>query len=180
MMMTGSDSTGWRLIEQGNGFVLDTGCCQLSCLAGRSGLVPAEMKTEGDGATPKGTWRLRCLYYRPDRLSLSAIAPPAHLLCRALRADDGWCDDPESPLYNCPVRLPFSGRHERLWRDDGLYDLILPLGYNDSPPVPHRGSAIFLHCALAHSRHTQGCLALPRAGLLSLVQKLQTYTTVTI
>jgi L,D-peptidoglycan transpeptidase YkuD (ErfK/YbiS/YcfS/YnhG family) len=66
------------------------------------------------------------------------------------------------------VRLPHPFRHERLWRDDGLYDLIVPLGYNDDPPVPGLGSAIFLHCASPDYRATEGCIAIAIKDLLSL------------
>ena len=40
-----------------------------ACVIGRSGMVLAEQKAEGDGATPIGDWPVRCLYYRPDRIA---------------------------------------------------------------------------------------------------------------
>ena len=89
-------------------------------------------KREGDGATPAGEFPLRQAFYRPDRLA----APPATgLPRRPLRPDDGWCDDPASSSYNQPVKLPFPASHERLWREDGLYDLVVVVGYNDDPPA---------------------------------------------
>ena len=81
----------------------------------------------------------------------------------------GWCDDASDPGYNKPVRLPSKARHERLWREDGLYDLIVPLGYNDDPAVPGLGSAIFLHCARPDYGPTEGCVAVARADLLVLL-----------
>jgi L,D-peptidoglycan transpeptidase YkuD (ErfK/YbiS/YcfS/YnhG family) len=124
------------------------------CAIGRGGL--RRDKREGDGATPVGVWPLRRLLYRPDR-----VAPPeTRLPVRALGPADGWCDDPADPRYNTPIALPDSAGHERLWRDDGLYDLIVVLGHNDDPPVPGAGSAIFLHVAQADYAGTEGCVAL--------------------
>ena len=133
------------------------------CALGRRGVTTN--KREGDGATPVGTMALRYVLYRPDR-----VTPPAtRLSLRALQPEDGWCDDPESPEYNRPVRRPFPARHESLWRDDELYDLIVVLGWNDAPPVVARGSAIFLHVAGEGYAPTEGCVALARPDLLRLL-----------
>ena len=69
-------------------------------------------------------------------------APLTGLPLRGLRPEDGWCDDAADEIYNRPVKLPFRARAERLWREDGIYDLIVVLGYNDDPPVPGMGSAV--------------------------------------
>jgi len=135
------------------------------CALGRSG-VRAD-KREGDGVTPAGTWPLRGVWYRADRLS---DPPPTVLPLRAIVATDGWCDDPSSPDYNRPVNLPHAARHERLWRHDALYDVVVELGYNDDPPVAGRGSAIFLHVAHTDFAPTEGCVALARADLLEFVR----------
>lgn len=135
----------------------------MRCAIGRGGLTAD--KREGDGATPVGCWPLRRLFYRPDRL-----APPLTCLeVRALDRNDGWCDDPLHADYNRLIRLPHPARHEFLWRDDGVYDLIVELGYNDGPPVPGRGSAIFLHVARPRYEPTEGCVALSLTDLLRLV-----------
>jgi L,D-peptidoglycan transpeptidase YkuD (ErfK/YbiS/YcfS/YnhG family) len=122
-------------------------------------------KREGDGATPAGRFPLRRVLYRPDRLP----APVTRLPIAALTPDDGWCDDPEDPQYNRPVRLPYAGRHEDLWRADALYDLVVVIGHNDAPVVAGMGSAVFLHLASADYRPTQGCVALARPDLLELL-----------
>ncbi|HZT17795.1 MAG TPA: L,D-transpeptidase family protein [Dongiaceae bacterium] len=125
----------------------------------------AAVKREGDGATPAGRFPMRRLLYRPDRL-----APPATgLAALPLSMEDGWCDDPGDPFYNRPVRLPYRASHERLWRDDSLYDLIVVLGHNDDPVRPGAGSAVFLHVASPGYAPTQGCVALARADLLELL-----------
>ena len=84
----------------------------------------------------------------------------------------GWVDAPTSAVYNRPVILPCADRHEQLWREDGLYDLFLPLGYNDGPIRPGAGSAIFLHCAEPDTMATEGCVALAKADLLALLPGL--------
>ncbi|MBL8673626.1 MAG: hypothetical protein JNL07_01960, partial [Rhodospirillales bacterium] len=79
---------------------------------------------------------------------------------RAIAEADGWCDDPASPDYNRPVILPHPARHERLWRDDGLYDVLVEIGHNDDPPRAGLGSAIFMHVARPGYAPTEGCVAL--------------------
>ena len=124
------------------------------CALGRAGR--STTKREGDGATPVGAFPCRLVYWRPDRLAM----PQTGLPCRALVPSDGWCDDPGSDAYNRPVTLPWPARTEALWRDDALYDLIVPLGYNDDPVLPALGSAIFLHVARPDYAPTEGCVAL--------------------
>jgi L,D-peptidoglycan transpeptidase YkuD (ErfK/YbiS/YcfS/YnhG family) len=135
-----------------------------ACVVGRTGFTTD--KKEGDGATPVGRFALRSLHYRPDR-----IAPPqTRLPIKALAVDDGWCDAPDHPLYNRPVKRPFSASHETLWRSDALYNLFVDLGYNDSPPVAGLGSAIFFHVARDHRTATEGCVALAQVDLLEVLK----------
>lgn len=131
------------------------------CALGKGGLVPAARKREGDGATPVGRWPVRRLLYRPDRGPEPETALPA----AAIAPDDGWCDDPADGAYNQPVKLPYPASAERLWRDDGLYDLVVVLGHNDDPVIPGAGSAIFLHLAKPGYLPTEGCVALARADM---------------
>jgi L,D-peptidoglycan transpeptidase YkuD (ErfK/YbiS/YcfS/YnhG family) len=133
------------------------------CALGRSGVRVD--KREGDGATPAGRFPLRRVLYRPDRLS----APTTPLPATPLTPDDGWCDDPADPQYNRPVRLPYAGRHEELWRADALYDVIVVVGHNDAPVIAGMGSAIFMHVASADYRPTEGCVALARQDLLDIL-----------
>ena len=134
-----------------------------ACALGAGGVVRA--KREGDGATPAGCFALRRVPYRPDRLA----PPKTRLPLSPLNPRAGWCDDPEDPLYNQPIRQPYGAHFEVLWRDDGLYDVILVLGYNDAPVVVGRGSAIFLHIAKPDLGPTEGCVALARGDLLELL-----------
>ncbi len=135
------------------------------CAIGPGGVTPD--KREGDAATPIGCFALRRVLYRPDHIARPATDLPA----AALQPEDGWCDDPDDPAYNRPVRLPYPASHERLWRDDGIYDVIVVLGHNDDPPVPGQGSAIFLHVARPDYGPTAGCVALARADLLTVLRE---------
>jgi L,D-peptidoglycan transpeptidase YkuD (ErfK/YbiS/YcfS/YnhG family) len=135
----------------------------MRCALGRSGVSAS--KREGDGATPAGDFPLRRVLFRADRLGAPATVLPAS----ALQRDDGWCDDPEDPQYNRPVRLPYGGRHERMWREDGIYDLILVIGHNDDPVIPGHGSAVFVHLARPDFGPTQGCVAFARDDLLEIL-----------
>jgi L,D-peptidoglycan transpeptidase YkuD (ErfK/YbiS/YcfS/YnhG family) len=136
------------------------------CSLGRSGVTDQQNKSESDGATPLGRWPMRQVFYRPDRIA----APATGLPVVALTPTMGWCDDPASPLYNRQIELPFPASHEKLWRDDHVYDLIVALGYNDDPVVPSKGSAIFLHVARLDFSPTEGCVACRLDDLLELLK----------
>ena len=133
------------------------------CALGKGG-IRAD-KREGDGATPAGLLPLRRLLYRADRVA----PPPCRVAVEPLSPEDGWCDDPADSAYNRRVRLPYGARHERLWREDPLYDLIGVLGWNDDPVQRGRGSAIFLHLARPDLAPTEGCIALPEPELRALL-----------
>ena len=122
-------------------------------------------KAEGDGATPAALLPLRRVLYRADRVSIPRASVPREPIAQT----DGWCDDSGHPDYNRPVRLPHAARHEELWRQDGLYDIVGVLGWNDAPVVRGRGSAIFLHVASPDLAPTEGCIALPLRDLQELL-----------
>lgn len=137
---------------------------QFRCALGRGGV--RRDKAEGDGATPVGRWRLRAVFYRPDRIE----PPQTDLIVRPLADDDGWCDDPSDDGYNRHIKKPFGAGHENLWRDDHVYDLIVILGHNDSPPIAGKGSAIFMHVAKPDFSPTEGCVALSLGDLLWVIE----------
>ena len=137
------------------------------CALGKNGIT--RDKKEGDNATPIGRFPLRCAYYRPDVFS---TPPKTGLPLYALTPEDGWCDDVASPDYNTFVKLPHPARHEKLWRDDAVYDLIIVVGYNDAPVVLGKGSAIFIHLARENFAGTEGCVAFTRDDLEWIVERL--------
>lgn len=136
------------------------------CALGRGGR--SAKKTEGDGVTPVGLWRIHKVYYRPDKLA----APDTGLPVVALSENDGWCDDPAHADYNRPVTLPHVASCEKLWRDDAVYDIVVTLGYNDDPVMPGAGSAIFFHLAGAGFEATEGCVAVAREDMLTILKQL--------
>ncbi len=135
------------------------------CALGKGGIRRAEDKQEGDGATPAGLLPLRRVLFRADRVAAPACAVPKELMA----PEDGWCDDPTHRDYNRAIRLPHPGRHEALWRQDAVYDVIGVLGWNDQPVQRGRGSAIFLHVARPDLAPTEGCVALPLKDLLAVL-----------
>lgn len=140
----------------------------LACRIGKMGFVDGALGQEGDGKTPLGTYHLRFGLYRGDRLPV----PNAALTFWPLSPDDGWCDDPNSPAYNRFIRLPFAASHEKLWREDGAYDIILVLSHNDSPPEAGKGSAVFIHIAQPDDRKTLGCIAFAPENMVKLLPRL--------
>jgi L,D-peptidoglycan transpeptidase YkuD (ErfK/YbiS/YcfS/YnhG family) len=142
--------------------VLSLGGARFRCALGRGG-VRAD-KRDGDGATPCGCFPLRRVLYRADRLA----RPHTALAAAPIDPADRWCDDSADPRYNRQVQGP-EGAGEALWREDGAYDVIVVLGYNDDPVVPGRGSAIFLHVARPGYAPTEGCVALALTDLLTVL-----------
>ena len=51
-----------RISKTASGYQLAADQLTFSCVIGRSGLIPADQKAEGDGATPVGDWPVRGLY----------------------------------------------------------------------------------------------------------------------
>jgi L,D-peptidoglycan transpeptidase YkuD (ErfK/YbiS/YcfS/YnhG family) len=134
------------------------------CALGRSGVIEADDKREGDGCSPLGAWPIRRLLYRPDK-GVPATAIPS----TEIKPNDGWCDASADPAYNRPVTLPYPASAESMWREDGVYDLVVVLGHNDDPVVPGAGSAIFMHLARDGYAPTEGCVALSRDDLEALL-----------
>ena len=157
-------SKGWASLAEG----------RWRCALGREGV--ADNKSEGDGMTPAGEFPLRRLLYRADRLAL----PRTGLRGHPIGPKDGWCDDPRSSVYNKWVHMPNEWHCEALWREDQLYDLVVPIGYNDDPAVPDLGSAIFLHVARPDYAATEGCVAFARTDLIEILRRCSRATYVRI
>lgn len=137
------------------------------CALGPAGIKA--LKREGDGATPRGNWPVLRVLYRADR----GQRPSTRLPLAAIRPDDGWCDAPSDRNYNRAVRLPYPASHERLWRADHVYDLVVILGHNTRPRLHNRGSAVFLHLSRPSLTPTEGCVAVPRPALIWLLRALR-------
>jgi L,D-peptidoglycan transpeptidase YkuD (ErfK/YbiS/YcfS/YnhG family) len=145
---------------------LTAGGVAYPCVLGRSGIVVS--KREGDGGTPRGRLPLRGVLQRRGRGPRLPSAVPA----RFTRRDEAWCDDMSDRRYNRPIRRPDHDGEERLWRTDRLYDVVIPLGWNDGPVVKGRGSAIFWHVCRPERSPTAGCVATDAAVFRKLLPRL--------
>jgi len=147
---------------------------EFRCSIGKGGISTG--KKEGDGATPAGCFPIRKIFYRSDRIPKPDSVFPVH----ELRPEDGWCDDPKDKNYNRHVKMPYPASAENMWREDDLYDVIAVLGYNDDPPVPGKGSAIFMHVSRENYSPTNGCTALNFNDLLEILKNIDKNTLVCI
>jgi L,D-peptidoglycan transpeptidase YkuD (ErfK/YbiS/YcfS/YnhG family) len=154
--------------------VLIAGPLAMPAALGRSGV--RANKREGDGATPRGRFRLLRLWWRADR----ALLPRTGLPVRRIGPTDAWCEDPADWRYNRPVRLDRGQSGDRLTRDDHLYDLIIELDHNTRPRIAGRGSAVFIHVARRGFAPTAGCVALTHRGLHRLLARLGQRTRIEI
>ncbi len=141
---------------------------------GRAGILAN--KREGDGGTPRGTFRPRQLWWRADRHA----RPRTFLPVRAIGPGDAWCEDPEDRHYNQPVRLPPGRGGDRLRRDDHLYDFIVEIDHNTHPRIAGRGSAVFLHLAREGFGPTAGCVSMTKSAMLRLLQRIGPETKIVI
>jgi len=144
------------------------------CIFGRDGV--AKDKIEGDWKTPIGTFPIRKIYYRNDRISIKNTKIETIILSE----NDAWCDDPKLPEYNSFIKLPFSGSYENLWREDCLYDIVIVIGHNDEPVISNKGSAIFIHLTKDEMEYTKGCLAIKKEDMISLIKEITPETIIEI
>jgi L,D-peptidoglycan transpeptidase YkuD (ErfK/YbiS/YcfS/YnhG family) len=145
---------------------LIAGALAIPVALGRGGIKAN--KREGDGGTPRGSFRLRRLWWRADRHP----RPPTSLPAQRIGADDGWCENPTDRHYNRPVKVSPQSNADRLRRKDGLYDFIIEIDHNTRPRVAGRGSAVFIHAARQGFTPTAGCVALELNSLRRLLTRL--------
>jgi L,D-peptidoglycan transpeptidase YkuD (ErfK/YbiS/YcfS/YnhG family) len=146
-----------------SGGILIAGRLAIPVVLGRSGIYAN--KREGDGATPRGRFRLVRLWWRADRLP----RPRSLLPVRRITPDLAWSENPRDRRYNQPFRRSANEPGDRLWREDDLYDLIIELDHNTRPRIAGRGSAIFLHLARPDRSPTAGCVAFGSKDLRRLL-----------
>ena len=146
---------------------------ELKCTLGKAGV--GIKKREGDNITPKGTYKILNIYYRKDRIK--KISSKLRLV--AITKQMGWCDDPDSKYYNQLIKLPTEYSHEKFFRKDNIYDLVLVLNYNMKPIIKNKGSAIFIHVAKKNKK-TAGCIALSKMDLITLIKKIDKKTKIKI
>ena len=146
---------------------------KVKCAIGKKGIN--YKKKEGDLVTPRGQFKIKYILYRKDKVKIST-----KLKKKAIKKNMGWCDDPKSNHYNKLVKLPFIYRHEKLYKKENIYDIILVLNFNMNPVKKNKGSAIFIHVAKKSFQPTQGCIALNKFELIKLVKSIKINTLVKI
>ena len=144
------------------------------CAIGKRGI--SIKKKEGDLVTPKGTFKIKEIFYRKDRVQNLTT----RLKKTVIRKSMGWCDDPKSKKYNRLINFPFKYSAEKLYRRENIYDIILVLNFNMNPVKKNKGSAIFIHVAKKSFQPTQGCIALNKSELIKLLRSIKTNTVVKI
>ena len=147
---------------------------KVKCALGKRGI--GTKKKEGDKITPKGRYNIKFLLYRKDRFK----KVKTKLKKVIIKKNMGWCDDPSSKNYNKLIRLPVKYSHEKLYKYDNSYDIILVLNYNMHPIKKGKGSAIFIHIAKKNYKKTLGCVAISKVSLLKIITKIKKNTIVEI
>ena len=146
---------------------------KVKCAIGKKGI--GYKKKEGDLITPIGQFKIKYILYRKDRVKILS-----KLKKRVIKKDMGWCDDPRSSDYNKLVKLPFNYKHEKLFKKENIYDIILVLNYNMNPVKKNKGSAIFIHVARNNFKKTEGCVAIKKIDLIKLLKEISPNTKVRI
>ena len=144
------------------------------CSLGKAGIKKKEK--EGDNITPRGIFKIICIYYRSDRIK--KITTPLKKI--KIKKTMGWCDDPRSRFYNKEIKLPNKFNYEKFYRKDNLYDIIVPLNYNTNPIIKNKGSAIFIHIADNNYKQTAGCIGMKKNNLIKLLSIIKKNTNVKI
>ena len=147
---------------------------KIKCAIGKRGI--GIKKKEGDLITPKGSYKIKSIFFRPDKVKNLHTK----LKKRAINKRMGWCDDPQSKDYNKLVRLPFKFNFEKLYRSDSIYDIFFVLDFNTNPIKKNKGSAIFIHIAKKSFSSTKGCVAIKKSDIKILAKKVSKNTLVKI
>ena len=146
---------------------------KFKCSIGKKGVTLN--KKEGDFKTPKGTFSIGPLYYRKKRYPKLKTK----LLQIPIQKNMGWCDDVKSKHYNKLIKINKKIRHEKMFRRDENYDLVVVINYNTKKPVKNKGSAIFLHLTNNYKK-TLGCIALKKKDMIILLKLINNKTKIKI
>ena len=139
---------------------------KVKCSIGKRGI--GNKRREGDLITPKGVFKIKYILYRKDRIKRIQTKIKKFIIKKNM----GWCDDSSSKNYNKLIRLPVKYNHEKLYKSDNSYDIILVLNFNMYPIKKNKGSAIFIHVATKNYKKTLGCIAISKISLLKIIKKL--------
>ena len=145
----------------------------LKCSIGKNGIK--SKKKEGDKCTPKGVFSLGKLYYRADKVK----KPTTKISTKIIKKNMGWCDDVTSKFYNKEMKINKNIKHEKLYRNDNVYDYLIIINYNTKKIKPGKGSAIFLHLTKNYKK-TLGCVAVKKKDFLIILKLITKNTRIKI
>jgi len=147
---------------------------KFKCCVGKNGR--SIKKKEGDKKTPKGLYSIGNLYYRSDRLK----KPSTKLKIIKIKQNMGWSHDPRYPkYYNKLIIVNKKIKHEKLFRKDNKYDLLILIKYNYPKSIIKKGSCIFLHLTKNY-KPTAGCIALKKKDFIILLKLINRNTKILI
>ena len=153
-----------------NKYSLQVDDFSFKCCVGKNGIT--KNKLEGDNKTPKGIFSIGSLYFRKDRI----LKPITKLKCISIKKNMGWCNDIRfKNKYNKLIKISNKIRHEKMFRKDNKYDLVIPINYNTKNIKLRKGSAIFIHITKNY-KPTSGCIALNKNDLLILLKLINKKT----
>ena len=152
---------------------LKVGDFLFDCCVGKGGI--SYKKIEGDKKTPKGLYNIGELYFRKDKIKKFFTK----LKCKEIKKNMGWCDDVLNKKYNKMIKIKKNIKHEKLFRADNKYDLIIPIKYNFKKPKKGLGSCIFIHLTQNY-KPTNGCIALKKKDFLIMLKLINKKTKILI
>ena len=147
---------------------------KVKCAVGKRGI--GYKRKEGDLISPIGEYKIKFILYRKDRIEKIQTKLRKIVIKKTM----GWCNDFSSKKYNQLISLPCIHKHEKLFKIENIYDIILVLNYNMKPIIKNKGSAIFIHVAKKNYKKTEGCIAIKKRELLKILKKINTNTKVMI
>ena len=144
------------------------------CVIGQKGLTLN--KKEGDKKTPRGLFSIEHLYFRKDRIKKINTK----IKSIPIKKNMGWCDDTRNlKKYNKLIKVSKKIKHEKMYRKESNYDLVIPIKYNFLKPKFKKGSAIFLHITKNY-KPTTGCIAISKNDFLILLRLIDKNTKIKI
>ena len=151
------------IIHLKNKYTLQVDEFNFTCSVGKEGI--SKKKVEGDKKTPAGNFKIENLYYRKDRIK----KPDTKIKCIEIKKNMGWCDDIKNKNYNKLIIVDKKIKHEKMFRKDNKYDLLIPIKYNFKKIIVGKGSCIFIHLTKNY-KPTAGCIALKEKDFLILLK----------
>lgn len=126
---------------------------------------------EGDGMTPIGDFTFNAAFGIADD-------PGCSLAYYKVTEDDYWSGDQrDGHGYNRMVSIRDvpdldTDNSEHIVDYTTHYQYCLNISYNEDC-VPGAGSAIFLHCLGPYKPYTGGCVAIPKADMITVMQNIK-------